>query len=89
MQTAKSLKRVEEGSGDLGENGHISKKVKTVEDQAADEKKYPKKKVVLLMAYSGKGYYGMQVAILFSSGLNTHRLSVTVVTLCLGLDICV
>ncbi|XP_067114496.1 tRNA pseudouridine synthase A isoform X2 [Osmerus mordax] len=60
MQTAKSLKRVEEGSGDLGENGHISKKVKTEEDQAADEKKYPKKKVVLLMAYSGKGYYGMQ-----------------------------
>lgn len=60
MQTTKPLKRVEEGSGDFGENGHISKKLKTDEDQTSDEKKYPKKKVVLLMAYSGKGYYGMQ-----------------------------
>ena len=26
-----------------------------------NDRKYPKKKVALLMAYSGKGYYGMQV----------------------------
>lgn len=30
-------------------------------DQDGDNKKCPKKKVALLMAYSGKGYYGMQV----------------------------
>lgn len=31
------------------------------QDQDGDNKKIPKKKVALLMAYSGKGYYGMQV----------------------------
>lgn len=31
------------------------------EDQDGDNRKCPKKKVALLMAYSGKGYYGMQV----------------------------
>lgn len=30
-------------------------------DQDGDNRKCPKKKVALLMAYSGKGYYGMQV----------------------------
>uniref|UniRef100_A0A671P0J5 Pseudouridine synthase 1 n=1 Tax=Sinocyclocheilus anshuiensis TaxID=1608454 RepID=A0A671P0J5_9TELE len=38
------------------ETEYEDKKLKT--DQ--DERKYPKKKVALLMAYSGKGYYGMQ-----------------------------
>ncbi|XP_066502462.1 tRNA pseudouridine synthase A isoform X2 [Hoplias malabaricus] len=42
------------------ENDHQLKKLKTDEDQAADDKRFPKRKVVLLMAYSGKGYYGMQ-----------------------------
>lgn len=31
------------------------------QDQDGDNRKCPKKKVALLMAYSGKGYYGMQV----------------------------
>ncbi|XP_072271817.1 pseudouridylate synthase 1 homolog [Pyxicephalus adspersus] len=49
---------LEEGSETVEENGHDSKRFKSDhEDQA---KKYPKKKVVLLMAYSGKGYHGMQ-----------------------------
>lgn len=34
-----------------------AKKLKTDE-----EKRFPKRKVVLLMAYSGKGYYGMQAS---------------------------
>lgn len=34
---------------------------KQKQDQDGDNKKCPKKKVALLMAYSGKGYYGMQV----------------------------
>lgn len=38
---------------------HVAKKQKT-EDCTEDERKYQKKKVVLLVAYSGKGYYGMQ-----------------------------
>lgn len=36
-------------------------KLKVEVEHADDEKKYPKKKVALLVAYSGKGYYGMQV----------------------------
>lgn len=37
------------------------KRLKKEEGPGEDDKKCPKKKVVLLMAYSGKGYYGMQV----------------------------
>nr|XP_057912578.1 tRNA pseudouridine synthase A [Doryrhamphus excisus] len=37
-----------------------NKRLKTGGENAEDEKRYPKKKVVLLMAYCGKGYYGMQ-----------------------------
>lgn len=48
------LKRANEETED-----HVAKKLKT-EDFSEDERKYPKKKVVLLIAYSGKGYYGMQ-----------------------------
>ncbi|XP_010875756.1 tRNA pseudouridine synthase A isoform X1 [Esox lucius] len=54
------LKRVEEGNGDSGENGHIRKKLKSDVEDTGDERKHPKRKVVLLLAYSGKGYYGMQ-----------------------------
>lgn len=50
----KALKRVSEDNED-----HVAKKLKT-DDFIEDERKYPKKKVVLLIAYSGKGYYGMQ-----------------------------
>lgn len=53
----KALKRPADDSHP--ETEHEDKKLKT--DQ--DEKKYPKKKVALLMAYSGKGYYGMQVSL--------------------------
>ncbi len=57
-QTAKLLKRANEENEDSLE---VAKRVKTEGEHTEDEKKYPKKKVVLLMAYSGKGYYGMQV----------------------------
>lgn len=39
----------------------VTKRVKTDEEHAEDVKRIPKKKVVLLLAYSGKGYFGMQV----------------------------
>ncbi|KAF2978531.1 hypothetical protein EK904_013388 [Melospiza melodia maxima] len=45
------------------ENGHPSKKLKSDADEEDTEdqnKKLPKRKIVLLMAYSGKGYHGMQ-----------------------------
>ncbi|NXP88409.1 TRUA synthase, partial [Passerina amoena] len=45
------------------ENGHPSKKLKSdadEEDAEDQNKKLPKRKIVLLMAYSGKGYHGMQ-----------------------------
>lgn len=50
----KVLKRVSEDNEDS-----VAKKPKT-DDFIKDERKYPKRKVVLLIAYSGKGYYGMQ-----------------------------
>lgn len=48
------LKRVSEENED-----HVAKRLKT-DNFTDDERKYPKRKVVLLIAYSGKGYYGMQ-----------------------------
>ncbi|XP_029024299.1 tRNA pseudouridine synthase A isoform X2 [Betta splendens] len=42
------------------ESVQTTKRIKVDVEHTEDEKKYPKKKVVLLMAYSGKGYYGMQ-----------------------------
>lgn len=53
------LKRAQESS----EVDNEAKKIKTEEEEKTDEeeKRFPKRKVVLLMAYSGKGYYGMQV----------------------------
>lgn len=59
-QTAKPLKRANE-ENDSAESVQLSKRIKAEGENGDDEKKYPKKKVVLLMAYSGKGYYGMQV----------------------------
>uniref|UniRef100_A0A8C9U9V4 Pseudouridylate synthase 1 homolog n=3 Tax=Carduelinae TaxID=37599 RepID=A0A8C9U9V4_SERCA len=47
----------------LEENGHQNKKLKSdadEEDAEDQNKKLPKRKIVLLMAYSGKGYHGMQ-----------------------------
>ena len=55
-----STKRVNEEAISV-EDEQITKKVKLEEENVDNEKKYPKKKVVLLVAYSGKGYYGMQV----------------------------
>lgn len=60
------------GQGDEEEEQlQAAKRRKTSEDQDQEQKqnpgqdpnnkKYPKKKVALLMAYFGKGYYGMQV----------------------------
>ncbi|XP_041826845.1 tRNA pseudouridine synthase A isoform X2 [Melanotaenia boesemani] len=57
QQTAKLLKRANEENEDSAE---AAKRVKADGEHAEDDKKYPKKKVVLLLAYSGKGYYGMQ-----------------------------
>lgn len=59
QQAAKLLKRNNEAIEDSSERLQDIKKIKT-DDQNEDEKRYPKKKVVLLMMYSGKGYYGMQ-----------------------------
>ncbi|RMC05872.1 hypothetical protein DUI87_17415 [Hirundo rustica rustica] len=47
----------------LEENGHPNKRLKSdadEEDAEDQNKKLPKRKIVLLMAYSGKGYHGMQ-----------------------------
>lgn len=55
------LKRPNEEDKDEDSVERATKRVKTHEEHAEDGKKYPKKKVVLLLAYSGKGYYGMQV----------------------------
>lgn len=57
-QTAKQLKRANEENE--AEKVQATKKLKAEGVNTEDEKKYPKKKVVLLLAYSGKGYYGMQ-----------------------------
>lgn len=54
VHSDKVLKRVSEENED-----HVAKRLKT-DNFTDDEKKYPKRKVVLLIAYSGKGYYGMQ-----------------------------
>ncbi|XP_034566123.1 tRNA pseudouridine synthase A isoform X1 [Notolabrus celidotus] len=59
-QSAKLLKRANEENEDSTERLQDSKRIKTEGEQVDDDKKYPKKKVVLLLAYSGKGYYGMQ-----------------------------
>ncbi|XP_009554046.1 pseudouridylate synthase 1 homolog isoform X1 [Cuculus canorus] len=52
-----------EAAGSGEENGHPNKRFKSDagEDDAEEQsKKSPKRKIVLLMAYSGKGYHGMQ-----------------------------
>ncbi|XP_044030508.1 tRNA pseudouridine synthase A isoform X2 [Siniperca chuatsi] len=59
-QTAKLLKRANEENEDSAERVQVTKRIKAEGEPTEDEKKYPKKKVVLLLAYSGKGYYGMQ-----------------------------
>ncbi|CAL8280199.1 pseudouridylate synthase 1 homolog [Gadus morhua] len=59
LLTTMSTKRVNEEAISV-EDEQITKKVKLEEENVDNEKKYPKKKVVLLVAYSGKGYYGMQ-----------------------------
>lgn len=56
-QTAKLLKRANEENDAV----QAAKRIKAEGEHTEDEKRYPKKKVVLLLAYSGKGYYGMQV----------------------------
>lgn len=54
------MKRSAEDNGASGDVERVEKKLKGEEDHNQEEKKIPKRKVVLLMAYSGKGYYGMQ-----------------------------
>lgn len=55
-QKIQQLKRVQEGDEDC-----VTKRRKTDVEHSNEDRRYPKKKVALLMAYSGKGYYGMQV----------------------------
>ncbi|KAM7369148.1 hypothetical protein PAMP_013441 [Pampus punctatissimus] len=59
-QTAKLLKRANEEDENSAEKVHATKRIKAEGEHAEDEKKYPKRKVALLMGYCGKGYYGMQ-----------------------------
>ncbi|XP_028829703.1 pseudouridylate synthase 1 homolog isoform X2 [Denticeps clupeoides] len=48
-------------SAEPGGAQSAEKRLKTgAEDGGEDGRRFPKRKVVLLMAYSGKGYYGMQ-----------------------------
>ncbi|XP_058850565.1 pseudouridylate synthase 1 homolog isoform X1 [Acipenser ruthenus] len=56
------LKRGVEGKSEPAENGKGVKRFKAnaKEPDEEEQKKLPKRKVVLLMAYSGKGYHGMQ-----------------------------
>lgn len=60
---AKRLSGGGEGPGRPEENGRQSKRLKGGggEEEEEQGKKSPKRKIVLLMAYSGKGYHGMQV----------------------------
>lgn len=74
MDQNQDLKRSGRG-GEEGEQIQAAKRRRTAEEQEqkqdlgkdqdqeqdGDNRKCPKKKVALLMAYSGKGYYGMQV----------------------------
>ncbi|XP_032992244.1 tRNA pseudouridine synthase A isoform X1 [Lacerta agilis] len=59
-----SCSNIEEAAEEVGkqeENGHETKRFKTSGEEVEDGvKRFPKRKVVLLMAYSGKGYHGMQ-----------------------------
>ncbi|XP_075754518.1 pseudouridylate synthase 1 homolog isoform X3 [Pelodiscus sinensis] len=58
---AKRLKNSKEETENQEENGHQDKKFKGCQEDVEDQnKKFPKRKIVLLMAYSGKGYHGMQ-----------------------------
>lgn len=61
-QPAKLLKRANEEN-----DVQPTKRIKAEEDPAEDDRRFPKKKVVLLLAYSGKGYYGMQVRVVRSA----------------------
>ncbi|KAJ8285832.1 hypothetical protein GJAV_G00031420 [Gymnothorax javanicus] len=56
--TSPKLKRPAGDNGNRGDADHVEKKLKLGSDDL--ERKFPKRKVVLLIAYSGKGYYGMQ-----------------------------
>ncbi|KAJ8286289.1 hypothetical protein GJAV_G00036760 [Gymnothorax javanicus] len=60
-EASESHKRVAGMAGDAGDaDVHVEKMPRFSQDQLIEEKKYPKRKVALLIAYSGKGYYGMQ-----------------------------
>ncbi|XP_066465880.1 pseudouridylate synthase 1 homolog isoform X2 [Tiliqua scincoides] len=51
----------EEEEEDGKQDDHQTKRLKaSLEDGEDGTKKFPKRKIVLLMAYSGKGYHGMQ-----------------------------
>lgn len=60
---AKLMKRANEENEESAEKAQAAKRIKADGEHTEDEKKYPKKKVALLLTYSGKGYYGMQVPI--------------------------
>ncbi|XP_005987239.1 tRNA pseudouridine synthase A [Latimeria chalumnae] len=56
-----AVKRANEDTEEQGRSKHEIKKLKKDEEESNDQnKKCPKRKVVFLLAYSGKGYHGMQ-----------------------------
>uniref|UniRef100_A0A8C8VL37 Pseudouridylate synthase 1 homolog n=1 Tax=Pelusios castaneus TaxID=367368 RepID=A0A8C8VL37_9SAUR len=58
---AKRLQSSIEETEKPDENGHQDKRFKGCQEDVEDQnKKFPKRKIVLLVAYSGKGYHGMQ-----------------------------
>lgn len=56
-----ATKRRKTAAEDQEQEQEQKQEQKQEQDQDGDNRKCPKKKVALLMAYSGKGYYGMQV----------------------------
>lgn len=62
LEANELLKRCAESEGTAVQ---AEKRLKPSEDQPLKVKKFHKKKVAILMAYSGKGYYGMQVCEVF------------------------
>lgn len=57
-QKIQQMKRVQVQEGD---EDCVTKRRKAEVEPGSEDRRYPKKKVALLLAYSGKGYYGMQV----------------------------
>lgn len=49
--------------GSWEETGAVGQEVLKSSEDGEQQRKLPKRKIVLLMAYSGEGYHGMQVRV--------------------------